>query len=206
MWSQTWQFQPWARSAQHSGQNNNREHDGEYEKQAAGLVSGVPLVTAGGAQVLVSTSGVVSCADHVVRDYVEGLALLVHHVCDVAEEFVQLADRLLDVANFGFTLDNEGLLEIDLGLVCQTELLLLLLLQLLAASLLARVGLTALFQGCSCSGRGCALLVECLSLQSLELSQGRLELLVQFALGVFLGWLSQAVSKVCIYAPAGLGI
>lgn len=73
----------------------------------------------------------------VVRDFnvflndVELGALLVDHVRDVAEQLVELADRLLDIADLRLALDDEGFLEVDLVLVSEAELLLLLLLLLL---------------------------------------------------------------------------
>jgi hypothetical protein len=44
-------------------------------------------------------------------------ALRVHHMRYVAEELVQLADGLLDVADLRLTLDDELLLEVDVVLV-----------------------------------------------------------------------------------------
>lgn len=39
---------------------------------------------------------------------------------DIAKQLVQLTNRLLDVANFRLTLDDERLLKVDLVLVGQT--------------------------------------------------------------------------------------
>jgi len=79
----------------------------------------------------------VGATTRVVRDFnvflndVELGALLVDHVRDVAEQLVELADRLLDIADLRLALDDEGFLEVDLVLVSEAELLLLLLLLLL---------------------------------------------------------------------------
>jgi hypothetical protein len=55
-------------------------------------------------------------------------ALLMHHVRDISEQLVQLSHALLDVADLGFALDDEGFLEVDLVLVGEAKLFLLLLL------------------------------------------------------------------------------
>jgi hypothetical protein len=36
-----------------------------------------------------------------------------HHVRNIAEQLIELADRLLDVADLGFALDDERFLEVD---------------------------------------------------------------------------------------------
>lgn len=126
----------------------------------------------------------------VLADDVELLALLVHHMGDVAEQLVELAHRLLDIADLGLTLDDERFLEVDLVLRRQAQLVLLLelLLLLLAAALL--VGrVVRVFEGGAGGGGGGAFLFDGAALEDLEFGEGGLEFAVQFALGEFLGWL-----------------
>lgn len=88
------------------------------------------------------------CGLHIPFNSVELRALLVDHVRDIAEQFVELADGLLDVANLGLSLDDQLLLEVDIVLRCQAQLLLLLLLAE-AASLFSRRRLV--LERCPCS-------------------------------------------------------
>lgn len=39
--------------------------------------------------------------------------LLVHDVSHIAEKFIEFPDRLFDIPNFRFPLDNQRLLEVD---------------------------------------------------------------------------------------------
>lgn len=54
----------------------------------------------------------------VLFDNVKLRALLVYHVRHIAEQLVEFAHRLLDVADLGLALDDEGFLEINVFLVC----------------------------------------------------------------------------------------
>lgn len=85
-------------------------------------------MSAGSAQLAVSALGIVSGAGDVIANNVELTALVVDHVCDISEQLVEFADGLLNVADLGLAFDDQGFLEVDFGLVCQTQLLLLLLL------------------------------------------------------------------------------
>ncbi|KAH0357840.1 t-SNARE, partial [Aureobasidium melanogenum] len=173
--------------------NNNSQDDGQDQQQTAHLVPSILLVSAGGTQLAVGTLSVVSGTRDIIANDVELTALVVDHMSDISEQFVELAHGLLDVTNLGLALDNQGLLEVDLRLICQTQLfLLLLLLQLLLRSL--DCWRTGLFESCTGSGGRGALLFEGSSLQGLEFGQGSLELLVQLSLGVLLGglWSCQA--------------
>jgi hypothetical protein len=51
-----------------------------------------------------------------------------YHVRHISKQFIEFANTLLDVADLGFALDDEGFLEVDFVLVGEAELLLLLLL------------------------------------------------------------------------------
>lgn len=57
------------------------------------------------------------CDFHVLLDDIELSTLLMHHVRHIAEQFVQLTDRLLDVADLGLALDDELFLKVDVVLV-----------------------------------------------------------------------------------------
>ena len=123
----------------------------------------------------------------VLLDNVQLGALLVHHVGHVAEQLVELADRLLDIADFGFALDDHLFLEVDVVLVRQTQLLLLLLLLELGALLAGR---TCVLEGSAGSRVGGLLLLDGLALELLELGEGGFELAAELGLGEALGGLS----------------
>lgn len=128
----------------------------------------------------------------VLADDVELFALLVHHMGDVAEQLVELAHRLLDIADLGLALDDERFLEVDLVLRRQAQLVLLLellLLLLLLATALLVGGVVRVFEGGAGGGGGGAFLFNGAALEDLEFGEGGLEFAVQFALGEFLGWL-----------------
>lgn len=54
---------------------------------------------------------------NILLDDIELGPLLMHHVSDITKQLVELADRLLDIADLGLALDDEGFLEVDLVLV-----------------------------------------------------------------------------------------
>ena len=60
------------------------------------------------------------CDFDVLFDDVELRTLLMYHMRNIAEQLVQFANRLLNVADLRLALDDEGLLEIDLVLVRQS--------------------------------------------------------------------------------------
>jgi hypothetical protein len=74
-------------------------------------------VSAGSAQLAISALSVVSGAGDIVGDNVELTTLVVDHVSDISEQLIEFADGLFDVANFGLALDDQGLLEVDIGLI-----------------------------------------------------------------------------------------
>lgn len=65
---------------------------------------------------------------YVFLDDVELGTLFVDHMCNVAEQLVELANRLLYVADLRLALDDERFLKVDLVLIGEAELLLFLLL------------------------------------------------------------------------------
>lgn len=141
-------------------------------------------------QLLIRIPRIIPRLRDILADHIQIRALLVHHVRHIAEQLVQLADTLLDIPDFGLALDDEGFLEVDLGLVCQCRLLLLLL-ELLLRGFLGAGGerVALLVEGGALRGGGGALFVEGLALETLELGEGGFELGVEFVLGVFLGGL-----------------
>ena len=118
-------------------------------------------------------------------DDIELGPLLMHHVCDITKQLVELADRLLDIADLGLALDDEGFLEVDLVLVCEAQLLLLLQLVLAVVSPLFA------WRGCVLEGGAsglCGLLFffQRLLLQLLEFGEGGFEFALQLRLSEFL--------------------
>lgn len=166
----------------------NGENDGEDNEQTAALVPGGLLVPGSLGQLNHGAAGIISGDLYVVCDGVELLPLLAHDLRYLAEEHVEVANALLDVADLFLSFDNERLLEVDLVLRGKTRelLLLLLLLQMAGVALVgARLGLV----GSSCRTDGCPLLLERDALEILELFEGVLELgrdLVAFVFLLFL--------------------
>jgi hypothetical protein len=122
----------------------------------------------------------------IVRDFdvffnnVQLCTLLMHHVGNITEQLVQLADALLNVAYLGFALDDQRLLEVDFILICQPQLLLLLLLTKVAGRTLFARRLRV-----QCGTRGLCrglLLVEGGFLELLEFGQGGAELSLELGL------------------------
>ena len=85
-------------------------------------------MSAGCTQLAIGALSVVSGAGNIVGDNVELTALVVDHMSDIPEQLVEFADGLFDVTNLGLALDDQGFLEVDIGLVGQAKLFLLLLL------------------------------------------------------------------------------
>ena len=50
---------------------------------------------------------------NILADKLQLPTLLLDNMSDVTEQFVELSDALLDVANFGFTLDYQRILEVN---------------------------------------------------------------------------------------------
>lgn len=113
---------------QHSRQNHNRKHNRQNQQQTTSLIPRIPLMPTRDRQLPTRTLRIVPHALHILTDNIQLLPLLVHHVRHIPEQLVEFADGLLDVADFGFALDDEGFLEVDFGLRGQAELVLFLLL------------------------------------------------------------------------------
>lgn len=105
-------------------------------------------------------------------------------MCHVAEQLIEFADTLLNVADLRFAFNDERFLEVDFILGGEAELFLLLQLLLLAC-LGATAGtarLAVVFERCAAGGRCCALFLKGGSLKILEFSERGLEFAVEFAL------------------------
>jgi hypothetical protein len=103
---------------------------------------------------------------------------------DIPEQFVQLADALLDISDLGLALDDQGVLEVDLVLRGEAELLLGLQLDGGAAADLDGGG--GLFEGGAGGSGAGALLGEGQLLDDLEFLERGLEFAGELLLGVFL--------------------
>lgn len=102
----------------------------------------------------------------------------------VAEQLVELPNRLLNIAYLRLALDDEGFLEVDLVLRGETELLLLLERAARGARARWRCGAASAFllllvEGSAVRGRGLAFAVERRALEVLEFLEGGLEFAVQ---------------------------
>jgi hypothetical protein len=152
-------------SEDHS-KNNDSQNDRENDKQAARFVARILLISAGTAQLGICPAGVLVNVLDVFTDDIELAALLLDNVRDIAEQLVQFTHALFNVADLSLPLDDQGLLEIDLALVCQTRLLFqLLLLELTFGVSNPRFGF---IHGCSSSDCRCALLLQGTALDGLE--------------------------------------
>lgn len=124
------------------------------------------------------------CDLDVLLDDVKLLSLLVNHMGDISKELIELADRLLDVANFRLSFNDQGLLKIDFILRGQPQLVLLLLLAKPISFL--GWGRCLVFQSSTggCCGR--LLFLDRLALERLELGQGSFEFSVERCLSELL--------------------
>jgi hypothetical protein len=88
-----------SRLVEEDSKNDDDENNGQDEQKNASLAPGALLVVARLLEVDVgATRGVVGNL-YVLVNHVELGALLVNHVGDIAEQLVELADRLLNVAD-----------------------------------------------------------------------------------------------------------
>lgn len=75
-------------------------------------------MSAGSAQLAVCALSVISSACDIVGDNVELTALVVDHMRDIPEQLIKFAHGLFDVADFSLALNDQGFLEVDVGLIC----------------------------------------------------------------------------------------
>lgn len=117
----------------------------------------------------------------------------------ISEQFVELANRLLNIADLGLAFDDECFVEVDFGLIGENGLLLLELELLLRRGVRGGGGLGLFERGRVCG----ALFVQCLPLKRLKLCKRGLEFLVQLVLGILLRWLcsrqSAALPHNCLW-------
>lgn len=121
-------------------------------------------------------------------------ALLRHHGSHIAEQLVQFADTLLNVADLALALDDQRLLEVDFVLGGEVEVFLLLELLLLAGGMLLARGGLRFFEGGASGRGGRAFLLQGTALDGLELIERGLEFASELLLGVFLGRLRNVLS------------
>lgn len=74
-------------------------------------------MSAGGTQLAVSALSVISGAGDIIRDNVKLTALVVDHMRDIPEQLVKFAHGLFYVADLSLALDDQGFLEVNIGLV-----------------------------------------------------------------------------------------
>lgn len=164
--------------------DDNGQNNAKNEKQTARLAARILLVSAGTAQLGICPASVLVDVLDVFADDIKLAALLMDDMCDIAEQLVQLANALFNVPDLGLPLNDQGLLEVDLSLVCQTRLLFQLL--LLELALAISNACFTFIHGCSSSDCRCALLLQSTALDGLEFIQACFELGRELLLGPFL--------------------
>lgn len=120
---------------QHNRQNHNRQHNRQDDQQETRPLPRILLIPTRRSQLDIRPSRIIPHIFDVRANDIELISLFVNHVCDVPEKFVEFADGLLDVADFGFAFDDEAFLEVDFVLRGEAELFLLLELLLLLTTL-----------------------------------------------------------------------
>jgi hypothetical protein len=107
------------RLVQDDSKDNDHQNNGEDKQQNTRLTPCAFLVVTRLLQVCVCTyRRIVRRLDILLND-IKLRSLLMHHMRDITEQLIELADRLLDVADLRFALDDHGLLKVDLVLVRQ---------------------------------------------------------------------------------------
>ena len=96
-----------------NGQNDNDQDHGQNQQQTTRLPPRTLLMPLRRPQFRTRSVRVIPRVLHIHTDDIQLFPLLVHHVADIAEELVQLADALLDIPDLGFPLDDELFLEVD---------------------------------------------------------------------------------------------
>lgn len=95
-------------------QDDDDQENGQDKQQDACLAACTLLVIARLLEIdLRALRGITRDVD-VLLDAVELYALLVDHMGNISEQFIELANGLFDIADFGLALDDERLLEVDL--------------------------------------------------------------------------------------------
>jgi hypothetical protein len=93
-------------SPQHHRQHNHHQHHRHNQQQTTRLIPRILLIATRLRQLDIRTPRVITHILDINVDGVDGIALLTHDSGDIAEELVQLADALLDVADFRLALDD----------------------------------------------------------------------------------------------------
>lgn len=102
---------------QDDSKDNDDQDNGQDKQQNARLAPSTLLVVASLLKVYMRASRRIVRRLNILLDDIELGPLLMHHVSDITKQLVELADRLLDIADLGLALDDEGFLEVDLVLV-----------------------------------------------------------------------------------------
>jgi hypothetical protein len=140
------------------------------------------------------------CDLYILLNNIELRALLVHHMRHVAEQLVEFTDRLLDIANLGLALDDEGFLEVDFVLVGEAQLLLLLLVAEVAALVAGRCDVLKCGAGCL---RRSLFFFQSLLLEVLEFRERGFEFALEFGLGELLRGLACGLLDVDYLSAGG---
>ena len=86
-------------STQNHRQHNDDQNDCQNQKQAACLPSRLLLIPIGAPELKICVPCIRSCVLYVLRYRVDPNALLMHDVCDVAEQLVEFTNTLLNVSD-----------------------------------------------------------------------------------------------------------
>lgn len=97
-------------------QQNDRQYNRQYQHQTTRLTPRILLIPCRAPQLQIRRPRVRLHVLRVVRDRVDLLALLAHDLRHLLEQHVQVAHALLDVPDLLLALDDQRLLEVDLGL------------------------------------------------------------------------------------------
>lgn len=114
--------------AQEYSQQDNRQDHRQNEQQHASRAPRILLIPRRTPQLHIGTPRIRPRIIYIRRNRIELVALLAHDMCHVAEELVQLAHALLDIADLRLPLHDQRVLEVHLVLRGEPQLLLRLLL------------------------------------------------------------------------------
>lgn len=98
---------PLRTSSQNRGQDDDEKHNSQYQQQTARFVPRGFLIPTRTSQLNICLSRIAPHVLHIRIDRVQLIPLLSDNVRHIPEQFVQLADALLDVSNLGLSLYDE---------------------------------------------------------------------------------------------------
>ena len=111
---------------QSSSKNNHRQDNRQYEQQTTHFVPRILLIPTCAPQLNIGAARIACDILDILANDIKLITLFMHNMRHISEQLVQFANALLNVANFGFPLDNERFLKVDFVLVCEAGLLFLL--------------------------------------------------------------------------------